>query len=236
MISEAVTRGDAAVEILMNLRDPASKFARFVRNLESAGAAHVAGLNFSAIGSSATCIGCHAGHSMLDFVANIKETVFTNLATGAVASASSSASGVTPAALIDRRAAKSRIADFWRSAPGLASGQWVELRFPVPVVVRTVRLYGPRQSDGSDGEAPSSLRVLDGAVTLLRDSPLGSQSVAFQRTGELSPLGTDVPFPLVTIDAVRFEFGRVSGTINGALAASLAEIEVIARGAMPDDR
>jgi hypothetical protein len=41
MISEAVTRGDAAVEILMNLRDPASKFARFVRNLESAGAAHV---------------------------------------------------------------------------------------------------------------------------------------------------------------------------------------------------
>jgi mitochondrial fission protein ELM1 len=41
MISEAVTRGGAAVEILMNLRDPASKFARFVRNLESAGAAHV---------------------------------------------------------------------------------------------------------------------------------------------------------------------------------------------------
>jgi mitochondrial fission protein ELM1 len=41
MISEAVTRGDAAVEILMNLRDPTSKFARFVRNLEAAGAAHV---------------------------------------------------------------------------------------------------------------------------------------------------------------------------------------------------
>ncbi len=41
MISEAVTRGSAAVEILMNLRDPASKFARLIRNLEAAGAAHV---------------------------------------------------------------------------------------------------------------------------------------------------------------------------------------------------
>ena len=41
MISEAVTRGSASVEILMNLRDPASKFARFVHNLETAGAVHV---------------------------------------------------------------------------------------------------------------------------------------------------------------------------------------------------
>ncbi len=41
MLSEAVTRGNAAVEVLMNLRDPASKFARFVRSLESAGAAHL---------------------------------------------------------------------------------------------------------------------------------------------------------------------------------------------------
>ena len=41
MISEAVTRGAAGVEILMNLTAPASKFARFVRDLEGAGAAHV---------------------------------------------------------------------------------------------------------------------------------------------------------------------------------------------------
>lgn len=41
MLSEAVTRGAAAVEVLMNLRDPHSKFARFVRGLEAEGAAHV---------------------------------------------------------------------------------------------------------------------------------------------------------------------------------------------------
>lgn len=41
MISEAVTRGNAAVEVLMTLRKSDSKFARLVHNLEAADAAHV---------------------------------------------------------------------------------------------------------------------------------------------------------------------------------------------------
>ena len=41
MISEAVTRGSAAVEILMTLKSASSKFARFVRDLESEDAVHV---------------------------------------------------------------------------------------------------------------------------------------------------------------------------------------------------
>ncbi|HOE60421.1 MAG TPA: ELM1/GtrOC1 family putative glycosyltransferase [Kiritimatiellia bacterium] len=41
MISEAVTRGRARVEILMTLRKPDSKFGRFIRDLEQAGAVHV---------------------------------------------------------------------------------------------------------------------------------------------------------------------------------------------------
>ena len=40
MISEAVTRGNAKVEVLMNLRDDNSKFARFVHNLERLHAVH----------------------------------------------------------------------------------------------------------------------------------------------------------------------------------------------------
>ena len=40
MISEVVTRGAAAVEVLMNLRDETSKFARFIRNLEQERAVH----------------------------------------------------------------------------------------------------------------------------------------------------------------------------------------------------
>ena len=41
MISEAVTRGAAKVEILMNLKSASSKFSRFVGDLEREGAVHV---------------------------------------------------------------------------------------------------------------------------------------------------------------------------------------------------
>ena len=41
MISEAVTRGTAAVEVLMNLKGTSSKFARFIQNLEQEQAVHV---------------------------------------------------------------------------------------------------------------------------------------------------------------------------------------------------
>jgi len=41
MISEAVTRGTAAVEILMNLKGDSSKFSRFIKNLEQEHAVHV---------------------------------------------------------------------------------------------------------------------------------------------------------------------------------------------------
>ncbi len=41
MISEAVTRGSASVEVLMNLNSASSKFARFVQNLAQENAVHV---------------------------------------------------------------------------------------------------------------------------------------------------------------------------------------------------
>jgi mitochondrial fission protein ELM1 len=42
MLSEAVhARARRALEVLMNLRSPSSKFAWFVRELEAAGAAHI---------------------------------------------------------------------------------------------------------------------------------------------------------------------------------------------------
>ena len=41
MISEAVTHGEAKVEVLMNLKDPHSKFARFVDGLAEEGCVHI---------------------------------------------------------------------------------------------------------------------------------------------------------------------------------------------------
>ena len=41
MLSEAVTQGHAHVEVLMNLNDPRSKFARFIEGLVKEGSAHI---------------------------------------------------------------------------------------------------------------------------------------------------------------------------------------------------
>lgn len=38
---------------------------------------------------------------------------------------------------------KGEIWRYWTSAPGQQTNQWVKLIFPVPVIVRAVRLYNP---------------------------------------------------------------------------------------------
>lgn len=57
-----------------------------------------------------------------------------------------------------------------------------------------------------------------------------TNQVASQTTGTLSVSGTDVTFAEVKAGVVRVEISSVTGTFYGAKAASLAEIEVIARG------
>jgi hypothetical protein len=114
---------------------------------------------------------------------------------------------------------------YWTSAPGQAQNQWVELVFPVPISVRNVRLYNPRQGD----EANSSLMVNQATVRLYSDSA-GSVEVANATTGQLSVSGTDVPFDDVQVRVVRVELDNVTGTFFSSRVASLAEIEVIAKG------
>jgi hypothetical protein len=117
---------------------------------------------------------------------------------------------------------------YWTSANGQTQNQWIELVFPVPVTVRTVRLYGPRQGD----IANSSLMVNQATVRLYSDSG-GTTQVASFTTGQLAVSGTDVPFADIRARVVRVEFNNVSGRFFGARVAGLAEIEVIARGEAP---
>ncbi len=49
-------------------------------------------------------------------------------------------------------------------------------------------------------------------------------------TGALAVSGTDVGFADVKVRAIRIEFTNVTGTMGGERVASLAEVEVIARG------
>ena len=189
------------------------------------GAAHVAGMNFGRPGTTLRCVGCHIGHTMIPVPANSLDAQWTNLATGANVVVSSTRDANTNRGIIDRRVLKSEISRYWTSANNQFSNQWIRLEFPVPIQVRTVRLYNPRQGD----EADSSVQVRSTTVQVCADTACNNV-VASGSTGVVSLTGTNVGFADVTARAVRVNITGVTGRFYGARVASLAEIEVIARG------
>jgi hypothetical protein len=106
---------------------------------------------------------------------------------------------------------------YWISRSGNPTSQWVKLTFPVPVTVRTVRLYSIPKSD-------SSIDVRNTLVRLYSDAA-GKTLVASKKSGSLSEDGTDVLFDNVRTRVVHIKFTSVSG-----FAAGLGEVEVIASG------
>jgi hypothetical protein len=189
------------------------------------GAGHVAGMNFGRPGTTATCVGCHIGHTMIQVPANPADAAWTNLAPGAQVSVSSNRADDGSRWLTDRRVNKAQPGQVWSSSPSLSGrGQWIQLVFPVPVRVRTVRLYAP--SPG--GAAQSTLQISDSTVRLLDDDH-GAER-ASRQTGILSPSGTDVTFDDVVARVVRVEFSQLKGRFYNASVAALSEIEVIGRG------
>ncbi|MBL8880418.1 MAG: PD40 domain-containing protein [Phycisphaerales bacterium] len=192
------------------------------------GAGHVTGMNFAPAGVVARCVGCHAGHSAMVDPADRTEARFSNLAPGAHVSASSARDPNYIGGLIDRRVALGEQWRYWNSAPGQQDGEWALLVFDVPVTVRSVVLYNPRFGD----EANSTIQVHQATVMLYADAA-GTNEVARAFANEIEPFGTAVPFVETQARAVRVRLDDVSGAFYGIQLASLAEIEVIARGEAP---
>lgn len=193
------------------------------------GVAHVLGLNFGRPGEVATCVGCHAGHSLIDPPVNHEDALWTNLAPGATLTASSAHPTISGnvEGLVDRRVKKGRVMAYWRSDPAQnPNAQWVQLTFPTPVTVRIVRLYNPRS------DAIAAIQVNRAIVRLFSDTA-ATQEVANVETGALTVDGTEASFTDVTSRVVRVELTDVSGTFDNELVASLAEVEVIARAEAP---
>ncbi len=188
------------------------------------GASHVAGMNFGRPGEVQRCVGCHSGHTMIEVPVNDADALFSNVAPGATVTVSSSRDANQNRGLIDRKVMTGEIWRYWNSASGQSTSQWVQLTFPVPVSVRTVRLYNPRSGD----EANSSLQVQGTRVRLFSDAS-ATQEVAVQTSGALAVTGTDVGFGDVKARVVRVEITGMSGTFYGSRVAALAEVEVIAR-------
>ena len=94
--------------------------------------------------------------------------------------------------------------------------------------MRTVRLYNPRQSGGGR----STIQITGATVELCSDNDCNTV-IGTSTVGNLSETGTDVAFPNVKARAVRVKIDSLTGTYLGLNVASLAEIEVIARGEAP---
>ena len=164
---------------------------------------------------------------MIPVPASDEAAQWTNLAPGATVSVSSTANPDIPNGLNDRLVLKGSIGRYWHSAADQpANGQWAQLTFPAPISVRTVRLYNPRFGD----EANSSLQIHQVTVHLYSDAA-GTVEVASQTlTQDLAVSGTDIAFDDVKARAVKVVIDDITGLFNELPLASLAEIEVIARG------
>jgi PKD repeat protein len=186
------------------------------------GAAHVAGMNYGKPGAVMRCIGCHSGHTMIPVPESDSDAKWSNLAPGADVRVSSATNSTGPA-VVDRQVMKGDIwRSSWYSGSGQTAGQWVELTFPEPISVRTVRLYNVRLTEGS------TLQVLGATVRL--GYPGSPDWIATQAVGALAVSGTDVSFPDVKARTVRVEVGSATGrSYNGAQVVGLGEIEVIGR-------
>lgn len=193
------------------------------------GAAHVAGMNYGRPGTVASCVGCHAGHTLIPLPPTPEAALWSNLAPGAAVSVSSTRDAARNGGLTDRRVLAGEIWRYWSSSDAQPqSGQWVRLTFPVPVAVRAVRLYNPRFGD----EANASIQVDQATVRLYADAA-GSQLVASAPAAALAVAGTTVPFADVPARVVEVVLDDVSGTFYGMDVAALAEIEVVAKGLAP---
>lgn len=227
----AVNQSPANVPLFEQIRSSRPEYKVPLTGRTSAdfgGAAHVAGLNFGRPGEVQQCVGCHTGHSLIPVPVNVEDAKFTNLAPGAQISYSSIHPLINPSGegLIDRQVLNGRIINYWRSDPAQdPKGQWVQLTFPVPITVRMVRLYNPRQGD----EANSTAQMEAATVILYRDTA-ATQEVARQSVGALAVSGTDVTFADVKARTVRVVVTEVSGAFEDWAVACLAEVEVIARG------
>jgi hypothetical protein len=192
--------------------------------------AHVAGFNFERQGAGTKCIGCHAGHSMMDVPMNGTEAEWFNLAPSALPTASSfltSPKGeVFPAdRLTDRQARTGGDSVIWIAGEG--SGASVRLQWAMPVDVREVVLYGIPY-----GVHNSTIAVEDCRITFFAG---GKQVRTILSTGAIRDRGTRIPFPTATVDALEVHIRKSRGGVGRRQLTGLAEIEVIGRIPKPAD-
>jgi hypothetical protein len=183
---------------------------------------HVGGHNFGSAGTTARCVGCHAGHSLLR---TPEDTTWTNLAPAAEITVSSSRlSAASPLAfrpdnLVDRNLAAAPEAEWAASTPdGTAT---IELRWGNSIRARELVLYAPRPRTGNDQTIHTFL------VTTSESGTPQRRTVRQPVRPEGTRVQLDGTVPMTSLLLIIPGHG-VSGLYEGDGDPALAEIEVIA--------
>ena len=234
----ASVQAPANVPLFEDVRDPAGRVAQTGGHYGAAardvGPAFVAGMNFAPLGFHSRCVGCHAGHSLMEVPDDDDEARWSNLAPGARVSLSSVADealrGAMEASVVDRKVRKADPARTWRTAPDATSGS-ATLQFPVPVWIRGVQLHelGAMGAAGIDGSVTAAqVRLFAGVddAEPVAEGPVervgGALRVSF--VGSAQPAG---------VRRVVVELTGVAGQATGSPSFSLAALAATARGDKP---
>jgi len=121
----------------------------------------------------------------------------------------------------------------WLSAKGKAVGEWIELQWPKPLLIKSIRLVGVPPTGGDWGgfgtpakDGPYAIEA--GSLQLFRD---GNQVGAALPVGRVEPLangGTLITLAQPQqIDRLRFTVEAITGRWFSGEVAALTEIEVI---------
>lgn len=193
--------------------------------------AHVPGFNFERQGAGTKCVGCHAGHSMLEVPINGTIAEWFNVSPSASVSASSFVKDMggrsyPPEQVVDRQAQTGGDSVIWVANEGV--GASIELRWDIPIEVREMILYSI-----SPGKKIGNPVVNDCEILLYY---YDKQVFHFPSTGRVSPKGTPVRVPPTVINSARIVIKKFSGRIHRQAVVGLAEVETIARLVRLDDQ
>lgn len=187
--------------------------------------AHVTGMNFGNNGSGTKCVGCHAGHTLIEVPINLTEGTFTNLSTSAnVRESSFKTNGnisYKGQNVVDRKARNSDQTVNWISNGN--TNEYVVLRWEIPIDIRRITLYDiiPNPVNNTD------IHVTDCEIFFYYQNNVVNH---IPSTGPVSVNGLTVNVqPITTIDSAKVIVKSFTGGINNISAAGLAEVEVNAR-------
>lgn len=186
--------------------------------------AHVTGFNYAPTGTGTKCVGCHAGHTLIEVAPNITLNQFTNVSTSATVIQSSTYNNDTSFSGLkvkDRKARNVNPNVNWIA--GSSNNQFVELEWDILIDVKEIVMYNilPNSVNGTN------IKVTDATLKFFRDENVVHE---INWTGSLDTAGSFIQVsPWMTINKLRIEINSFTGNIFNQSLAGLAEIETIGR-------